>query len=260
MPHRFSTSMAGMSSSSAEFGGDAPTLSPAASRRPAPGQVGELLVEHGGELCRAAHRHGLAVDRGRRRAELAVEVVQTDDRDRLDAVRALHDVQQDLALAVLRLGDAEEVRERRGEVDRAGDDLALGDPLAAGQERRAHVDVVLRGPGHPGRSRAGRRSARTTRACRASRRRTGRAGRRRSTTSPVRVGWAMSAVVPGPFGIARASAREKTRSIIFQPSALPSRVQSFGSVSARYLALIAATVAATCGGRDLGRAGSPTFR
>ena len=69
----------------------------------------------------------------------------------------------------------------------------------------------------------------------------------------------MSAVVPGPFGIARASACEKTRSIIFQPSAFPSRVQSFGSVNARYLALIAATVAATSAA-GIWVAPVPTFR
>ena len=55
----------------------------------------------------------------------------------------------------------------------------------------------------------------------------------------------MSVVVPGPFGMWRASALVKTRSISFQPSGWPSWVQSFGSTKPRYLALIAATVAAT---------------
>jgi hypothetical protein len=55
----------------------------------------------------------------------------------------------------------------------------------------------------------------------------------------------MSVVVPGPLGMWRASAFVKTRSISFQPSGWPSWVQSFGSTRPRYLALIAATVAAT---------------
>ena len=38
-PHAFSTSIAGMSSSSAEFGGEAPTLSPAASSSVRPGSA-----------------------------------------------------------------------------------------------------------------------------------------------------------------------------------------------------------------------------
>ena len=55
----------------------------------------------------------------------------------------------------------------------------------------------------------------------------------------------MSVVLPGPFGMYRASAFVKTRSIIFQPSGRPSPVQSFGSTRPAYFALIAATVAAT---------------
>ncbi len=49
----------------------------------------------------------------------------------------------------------------------------------------------------------------------------------------------------------RASAFVKTRSITFQPSGWPSRVQSFGSVRPRYFALIAATVASTSVAGDL---------
>ena len=61
----------------------------------------------------------------------------------------------------------------------------------------------------------------------------------------------MSAVEFGPFGMYRASAFVKTRSIIFQPSGCPSCVQSFVSTRPWYFALIAATVlaasaAATC--------------
>ena len=39
MPHAFSTSIAGRSSSRAEFGGEAPTLSPAATSRLLPGRA-----------------------------------------------------------------------------------------------------------------------------------------------------------------------------------------------------------------------------
>ena len=42
----------------------------------------------------------------------------------------------------------------------------------------------------------------------------------------------MSAVEPGPFGMWRASALVKARSMTFQPSGWPSWVQSLGSVSA----------------------------
>ena len=43
-------------------------------------------------------------------------------------------------------------------------------------------------------------------------------GNENATTSPVRVGWAMSGRAVGPFGMYRASAFVKTRSITFQPS------------------------------------------
>ncbi len=75
------------------------------------------------------------------RVDLTVEVVQADDRQGLVAVAALDDIEQDLALAVLGLGNSEHERQRRREVDRARGDLALGDAGAAGQERGPHVDV-----------------------------------------------------------------------------------------------------------------------
>ena len=119
-PHRFSTSIVGMSSSSAEFGGEAPTLSPPARISPGPGSAARVLVEHGRQLGGPADRDGLAVDGGRRRAELTVEVVEPDDRDRLVGVAALDHVKEDLALAVLRFGDAQHEGQGRCEVDRAG--------------------------------------------------------------------------------------------------------------------------------------------
>ena len=87
--------------------------------RPGPGSAAELLVEHRRELARRRRRDVEAVHGHRRRVELAVEVVEPDDGDRLDAAAALDHREQDLALAVLRLGDAEHVGQRRGEVDRA---------------------------------------------------------------------------------------------------------------------------------------------
>ena len=54
VPQAFSTSIAGMSWSSAEFGGEAPTLSPPASSSALAGQRGRLLVEQRRELPRAA--------------------------------------------------------------------------------------------------------------------------------------------------------------------------------------------------------------
>jgi hypothetical protein len=55
----------------------------------------------------------------------------------------------------------------------------------------------------------------------------------------------MSAVAPRPFGMYRACAFVKARSITSQPSGLPSPVQSFGSWSARNASRIRATVAAS---------------
>ena len=119
----------------------------------------------------------------------------------LDAVAALDELEQDPALAVLRLGDAEQVREGRREVDRAGRDRALGDALATGQERRPHVDVVGEVLDVRARSRAGRRSATARRACPGVAASNWYGGYANTTTSPVRVGWAMSVVVPRPFGM-----------------------------------------------------------
>ena len=61
----------------------------------------------------------------------------------------------------------------------------------------------------------------------------------------------MSAVEFGPFGMYRASAFVKVRSMTFQPSGLPSPVQSLGSTRFWYTARIWLTVAvrsaaATC--------------
>ena len=61
----------------------------------------------------------------------------------------------------------------------------------------------------------------------------------------MRVGCAMSAVEPAPFGMCRASAFVKARSMTFKPSGWPLPVQSFGSTRPRNVALIAATVAAS---------------
>ena len=104
-----------------------------------------LLVEHRRELARAAHRAGEAVVVGRRRLrELTVEVVQAHDRDRRVAVALLEDVAPHDALGVLRLGDPEQERDRRREVDRADVvGLAALDRRAAGEERGAHVRVGL---------------------------------------------------------------------------------------------------------------------
>jgi ribosomal protein L2 len=109
--------MAGLSSRRSEFGGEAPTLSPAARMSPGRGQRGELLVEHRGQERRAANRLVDAVERPGGRLELAVEVVEPHDRDRPDRVAAFDDVEQDSALAVLRLRDAQQVGERGRQVD-----------------------------------------------------------------------------------------------------------------------------------------------
>ena len=172
-----------------------------------------------------------------------MEVVQADDRHRLVAVAAVDRVEEDAPLAVLRLGDSEQEGERRREVDRLRRHLALRDPLAPG-ERRPHVDVR-------GQVLEVRHVPVLAEEVRWRDQRPGVSasywygGYENTTRSPVRVGWAMSVVLPGPFGMERASAFVKARSIIFQPSGLPSPVQSLGSVSARYVALIDATVLAT---------------
>ena len=126
--------------------------------QPGSGQVGELLVEHGREVRRATHRAVDTIERERRRVELAVEVGEADDRDRLVARAALDHVEQDAALAVLRLRDAEDERERRREVDRPRAHGALGDARARRRGTSPACSRSRPGPGRPGRSRAGRRS------------------------------------------------------------------------------------------------------
>ena len=81
-PHAFSTSIAGLSSSSAEFGGDAPTLSPAASSSVGPGSDAASSSNIVAS-CAAPPTVTLSPSIDRRRlVELAVEVVQPDDRQR----------------------------------------------------------------------------------------------------------------------------------------------------------------------------------
>jgi hypothetical protein len=71
-----------------------------------------------------------------------MEVVQPDDRQRLHTGRATQHLEQHPALRVLGFGDAHEIGDRWGNVDAADFEPTLGDVVAAGQERRAHVDVV----------------------------------------------------------------------------------------------------------------------
>ena len=70
----------------------------------------QLLVEHRGERSGATHVGRQSVAGQHRLIELAVEVVETDDRDRHIGVAALDDPEQNAALAVLRLGDPEHER------------------------------------------------------------------------------------------------------------------------------------------------------
>ena len=102
-----------------------------------------LLVEHRRQLARAADGDGAQVDRRRGLIELAVEVIEPDDRQRPEPVAAPEQVEPHDALAVLRRRDVEEERRRRGEVDAAH---VLGhssvDRVAAGEERRPHVGVA----------------------------------------------------------------------------------------------------------------------
>ena len=137
------TSIVGMSSSSAEFGGEAPTLSPPESSSDWPGSARGLLVEQRRELRRAADRRGdRVVEVERARVQLAVEVVEADHVDRREVTAVVEQVAPDGALRVLRLRDVEQERRRRREVDVADVlDLAALDRGAAGQERRAHVRV-----------------------------------------------------------------------------------------------------------------------
>ena len=67
----------------------------------------------------------------------------------------------------------------------------------------------------------------------------------------MRVGLAMSAVEPGPFGMYRASAFVNVRSMTCQPSGWPSPVQSLGSTRFVYalriwLTVVVRSAAATC--------------
>ena len=91
----------------------------------------------------------------------------------------------------------------------------------------------------------------------------------KTTRSPVRVGCDMSAKLSSPFGILRASALVKIRSIGSQPSGWPSPVQSLGSESASKAASIRASstaswLAGTCWNAEsfgsLGSSGSTGSR
>src|SRR4029079_16153143 len=86
------------------------------------GQPRKLLVEHRRQGGGAADRDvDPVVERIERRLlELAVEVGETDDRDRLDGAAALEDLGQDPALALLWLRGVEEVGHRRGAGVRTG--------------------------------------------------------------------------------------------------------------------------------------------
>ena len=142
-PHAFSTSIAGMSSSSADAGGDAPTLSPAASSSDWPGSFAisssNIVASCAAPPTGTAVLASSVVAAG---SELTVEVVQADDVHRREVVAVVDDVAPHDALAVLRRRDAEQERRRRRQVD-AADVLrhAAVDPVAAGEERRPHVRV-----------------------------------------------------------------------------------------------------------------------
>ena len=163
--------------------GEAPTLSPEARRSAVAGQLRGLLVEHRRQLRRAADRHV--------RCRRSVSVVGSSwpwksVRPTIEtSVQRLAALERrpgsTRALAVLRLGDAQQVRDASapGRSCAGRSTVALGDAVAAGDERRAHVDVggqvlhvrhvaVLAEEGRAGDQRA-----------RASPRRTGTAGRRR---------------------------------------------------------------------------------
>ena len=106
----FSTSMAGRSSRSPEFGGDAPTLSPPASISASPGR----RRSSSNIVARSAAPPTLTLSRPShgRRVELAVEVVEPDDRQRRDRRLLREHLGSTPTLGVLRLGDAHVVRER----------------------------------------------------------------------------------------------------------------------------------------------------
>ena len=87
-PTAFSTSIAGMSSSRPEFGGEAPTLSPAARSRPGLGRAPNSSSNIVARNDAPPTVDEMPSHDKRRRVELAVEVVQPDDRDRLVAVAA----------------------------------------------------------------------------------------------------------------------------------------------------------------------------
>ena len=172
-----------------------------------------------------------------------MEVVQAHDRHGVTLGR-LHDAPQHLALAVLRLGDPQQVGERRRQVDGSGGDPALGDPGTSREERRAHVDVGPEVPhvGHVavlpeevrGRDqRAGRRGVELVR----------RVREHDQVTGPGRVGHVRRGPAPvrdvAGLGLGEGPVDDLPA---FRVTVV---VQSFGSLSARNASLIRATVAAS---------------
>ena len=247
-PHAFSTSIAGMSSSSAEFGGDAPTLSPDGEQQrlvPAGAPPPRRTSSPAGRRRRPATDWPLIVTV--RRVELTVEVVEADDRQRPGSCRRRRAGRAARpALAVLRHRDVEQERRRRGEVDAAHVvDRSPVDGIAAGQERGPHVGVavevldvghvaVLAEERREGDERARRGGVELVRRRREHDEVAG-AGRVRH------VGRAVRAVGDGAgLGLGEGAVDDL-------PALRPRRrpVQSLGSVRARNAALIRATVAAS---------------
>ena len=187
-----------------EFAGEAPTLSPEAKQdralgscaasssnivascgAPPTGTLRPSMVS--GRLARA----GRGSRSGRRRHErarcAAVEQVEPHARPATAAARGRRAGRRCVgARSIVRSA----VRDRPWRI-----------AVAAGDERRPHVDVGARGSGRPARSRAGRRRPSARRACRASPRRTGTADRRRRRGRRCASDAPCRRSSPAPFGM-----------------------------------------------------------
>ncbi len=156
-------------------------------------------------------------------------IVIADDRYGLQPASAAEDFQSAPAPDFAAAWEPKEVGNCRRQID--GFDaivFALVDLIAAARKAERTFTAELPAAEHPAYSHAGRRK-------RKGYKRAGcggiklYGGKANATTSPVRVGCAMSAVLLVPLGNIARFSFVYTRSITFQPSGIPSRSSTFGS-------------------------------
>ena len=199
-PQAFSTSMVGRRRNRPEFGGEAPTLSPA-ERGAARRASGGLFVEQRRQVGRPSDR-----DVACRPSPWSSGRVGRGNRSSRSPARSygLYAIPQEIEetpLGLLRLGDPHQVGDRRGQIEvRMPFALPFRKRIALPPARNVERMLMLASKsGHRGHI-LWPKKADAPPACRAWQRRTGTAGGEGDHIARA-VGWAMSAVLSGPLGI-----------------------------------------------------------